>query len=169
MDEKGEVAKENLENIGVGYQNAVALICEEGDQYWSRYTALVYMNTAILVTLAAVLNNNGSALIKFGLPPLGILLCLAWKRVLDRSYSFYKYWMYSARELEEKLPPVKTLSRGRAFADGTDVVFCFKTGEFTLPGNKGPRISTLARGTVYLFIVLYVVIFLDVLFRYWCR
>jgi len=93
----------------------------EGNTIWAKFAAMVYSNTILLATLGLVITSQRHAdlcVLKYSLCVLGILFCIAWALLTMRSFDYYKYWILSARELEKHLMPVKTIERGKLFADG---------------------------------------------------
>ena len=86
---------------------------------------MVYANTILLATLGLVATSSRSEDLywfRMALAILGLLLCASWFLLTARSFDFYKYWILSARELEEQhLEGVRTVPRGKTLADGEDV------------------------------------------------
>ncbi len=59
------------------------------------------------------------------MPGAGLALCILWFLLLKRGFDNYNYWVFSAREIEERYlaDAVKTASRGAAFSAGIAVTF----------------------------------------------
>jgi hypothetical protein len=157
-----EDAPPDLANARIGYQQAVNLWIYEGNQVWAKFTALIYANTIVLATIGVVATGNGAArLVPFrvALAILGLVLSVSWIFLTKRSFDYYKYWIFSARELEERyLSPVQVVSRGGRFAEGREVKF-----NVSLPNNecatactnKRPRIAAICYLIIAVFISLY--------------
>jgi hypothetical protein len=66
------------------------------------------------------------------MPVIGIALCWLWFSIAKRGFDFYKYWIFSARELEEQYlsHPIQTLSL---------VVASSRTGERSISGSEARR------------------------------
>ena len=153
-------------NFREGYSTAIALWAYEGNTIWAKFTAMVYANTILLATLGLVITSNRSAqlvVLRIALAALGLGLCIAWVLLTVRSFDFYKYWILSARELEERLVgPVPTVSRGAGFADGREITF--RTREPQL--HQLRRLSRLAKveTVTYCIISVFAVVYLLTMF-----
>jgi phosphate/sulfate permease len=130
------------DNVRAGYQSAVNLWAYEGGLCWARFNVMLMANSIIL-TVSGITANQGNrlSLILKVMPIVGLVMCVAWFLLISRAFSYYKYWVMSARELEERLEDaaVKTVSRGATFAAGEEV-------SFILGGSETKyRMSWLAR------------------------
>ena len=115
-----------LENARIGYQAVVSLWVYEGSLIWARFNAMLVANGIILATIGVILSSDR-------VPPelviapsvLGFFLCVVWSVMVALGFDWYKYWIWSARELEEQFisDPVKTASRGGDFAERKQVTF----------------------------------------------
>jgi hypothetical protein len=100
---------------------------------------------------------------------IGFLLCIIWYLIIKRGLSYERYWVYSAREIEEQFLsiPLKTISRGGTYSDGECVFLGKKEGivtkEFPLqikPRILGKTIRTglLINSTILIFTVVHFLI-----------
>ena len=98
-----------------GYMAAITLWTYEGNQIWSKFTAMVYANTIIFTILGLVITSDKNfPVLQWGLPFIGMILCIAWFLLTKRGFEYYRHWILSARELEvgHLYPPVHTVSAG---------------------------------------------------------
>jgi len=165
MAKQDEVKKSTdqvkIENARVGYQVATNLWIYEGETLWSKFNALLVANSIILGSIGISMTASSRLVVfSMGMPIIGIILCGLWFLLTKRSFEFYVYWIFSAREIEERYlkGSVQTISRGGKFADGEKV-------EITIGGERKQR---LMRGwgrlfrikwTSYLIIGLFFVIY----------
>ncbi len=152
------------ENARVGYQSAVNLWIYEGTQIWVKFTAMVYSNTIVLATVGIVMTSprwKDLPILTIALAILGIIFCVCWYILNKRSFAYYKYWIWSSRELEEKyLKPVQTVSRGGEFADGKEALF--NIGGKDLPhqckGIEKFRVEIVSNIIIFIFVLMYLTI-----------
>lgn len=111
------------EDARVGYQVAVNMWNYEGQILWSKFNAFLIANSILLGGTGLAL-SEGTTLGACGsfvkvMCIAGILLCVIWFLLMERSWGCYRYWIFSAREIEEKFMSgaVQTISRGGEFAD----------------------------------------------------
>lgn len=114
-------ATEQIErdNARTGYQAAISLATFEGNIVWARYGLMLLAHTIILsaVGLASNASQPAKGVILIGLSLVGLMLCALWWTVNDVGFRYFFYWMFSARELEERyLGPTQTLGRGLPLA-----------------------------------------------------
>ncbi len=157
--------QDTLEEIKVGYQKAIDLWTYEGQLIWARFNAMLVANTIIVTILGFFANKKTTPhSITIVLSTSGVLLCLTWYVMMKRGFSYYKYWIFSARELEQQLSALKTVSRGGAFAEGKPVSFEFDGRTHTLRmGYFGRRadIERLSSLTVLVFLTLFGLAFIQ--------
>ena len=115
-----------MDDVRCGYQTAVDMCIYEGELIWARYNAMLVANTLIITAIG--LSFAGATrlwLLSIVLPVVGIVLCWMWFIFAKRGADYLYYWVWSARELEQKLSnaAVKTFSRGAEFAAGRPVTF----------------------------------------------
>lgn len=154
------------ENAKIGYQATIDLWSYEGQLIWSKYNALLVANSIVLAVIGLSFNSpNLSSLILVGMPISGVLLCITWFLLTKRGFDNYKYWIFSARELEEKYlnPPVKTVSRGGHFTEGKKVLIEIDNK------NKNYQMSYISRKlkaewSSYLVIGIFAVMYFLILF-----
>lgn len=96
------------ENARVKYSAVLNLKASEGEIQWSRYNAMLVVNTLIIgfIGLSYKEDLTFSWLIKSLLvfvPILGILLCRIWYQMTDRGFMWTKYWMLKANEIENEI------------------------------------------------------------------
>ena len=151
----------NIENIRMGYQAATNLWIYEGTQIWSKFTAMVYANTIVILIIGVVIAYTGQknlSVLHVFLCFLGLALCFLWYFLTKRSFSYYKYWIFSARELEEKLQPVKTISRGANLSKKGGVSFEFETGTKENLQTRTLRIEWIVNIMILVFVVMYILL-----------
>ena len=92
-----------MENARVGYQVASNLWIYEGGTLWSKFNALLVANSVVLSALGLSMSAASPLRVfSIGMPVVGIILCVMWFLLTERSFRFYKYWIWSAREIEEQ-------------------------------------------------------------------
>lgn len=153
-----------LENARVGYSNAIALLAFEGTLVWARYGLMVLVHTIILtaIGLTSGTPQPARAVTLVGLSLVGLVLCVVWWLVNDLGFRYFLYYLFSARELEERyLSPVRTLSKVIFLEHGKMETISLE-GENYLPTIKGVGRSRMVRasnvvivliGTLYLALV----------------
>lgn len=132
------------QNARVGYRAAVNLITYEGEGVWARFNVMLVANSIIMAVIGSALTSERVLpVLTVCLPIAGVLLCAWWFVLLKRGFDYRRYWILSARELEERYlaNPVKTLSRGGVFADDDEEPVSFIIGGETRPY----RMSRLGR------------------------
>src|SRR3989339_74221 len=153
-----------VENARTGYNTAINLWIYEGTLIWNKFTAMVYANTILLITIGVIITGNRwreLCLILFVLCFLGIILCICWYIMNKRSFKFYKYWIMSARELEEQyLEPIKIISRVGDYADNKEVKISLDTGDMHLiiKGMAKRKVENVVNVIICIFIFVYIVI-----------
>jgi hypothetical protein len=120
--------KDTIENARVGYQVAVSMITSESDAFWSKFNTLLLANSIVLPAFVLTLtlqSSNISKILLIGLPLLGIVLCIFWFSIINRSYGYVKYWTISAHEIEEQYlkGTFNIFRRGADLSDGKTVYF----------------------------------------------
>lgn len=94
-----------FENSRVKYQAALSLFASEGQIQWSRYNAMLVVNTILvgLITLNRDFNFPKFFQILFLLAPIfGFILCILWHRMTDRGFVWMNHWIYEANKLEDQ-------------------------------------------------------------------
>ncbi len=111
------------------YQKAIDLQIFEGSVNWSRFGTMLTAQIILVAVIAlSVQQHFFDKLRLFGhpiLPVIGILLCVVWWEMTSRGYSWFTYWVLSARELEDKIgnEDIQILKRGERFRDNKVVEF----------------------------------------------
>jgi len=130
------------ENALAGYQVAIDLWMNQGNQGWARFSVMLVVNSIIIASIGLVgTSQRQQPLLLFLLPIAGLLICAIWFILIRRESAYSDYWVMSARELEEKFlsDPVEIISRGGLFAEG-------KTVSVEIGGEPIElRMNTLAR------------------------
>lgn len=123
---KTQLKEPNLpeEDARVGYQVAVEIAYNYATIIWSIFNAMLLANS--IVVAGAILLFTGKdkfPIFKALLPLAGLVLCAIWFLLSKRTQEQARYFIYSAREIEEQhlVPTVKTVSFGGEFADGKSV------------------------------------------------
>jgi hypothetical protein len=156
-----EPKSEADEATRIGYEIAVNLWTYEGGLCWSQFNAMLVANSIVVAVLGfAAASQKSLLIISYGGPFLGMALCALWIVLVARGFSVMKYWIWSARELEGKLPldVVKTVSRGAIFAMGRPVTFMFDGQPHTHQLSWIARRNTAQR-TAKLIIAIFVALY----------
>jgi len=166
--------KERIENARVGYEVANNLWSMANQNYWEVYNALLVANSILLASIGWIFSKDGDRFLAYLsfviIPIVGIAICTIWFFISHRSSVYYRYYLFSARELEEKYlsDPVKTLSRGGKLLKGEPVDFLFRGDEkktekiWILPETNTTWYSYFIIG---LFALIYLIVFFYGLFR----
>jgi len=112
------------ENARVGYQAAINLWTFQGAEIWARFNVMIVANSIFIGVMGLnIIDSSPIPFLTLGLSLGGIIICVAWFLLMKRSHEYQKYYLYSARELEERylFKSVKTVSDGRTFANGDEV------------------------------------------------
>ncbi len=154
------------EDARVAYQAAVAMACAEAGTVWSKFTAFIYANTIILLTMGLALGSNADKfrVLATILGVLGVALCAGWHQLNRLSFAWFAYWVKSARSLERHLGANLTYENGATLSQGNTIRMAYlgESENFTLP--KGPKIRTISALVILAFVVAYVVIVVSL----WC-
>jgi hypothetical protein len=109
----------------VGYQVAVDLWTNEGQQGWTMFSGMLVVNGLIIaiIGLAIEAKEPLKLLLASILSILGLSLCCIWWVFERRAVQYSDYWVGCARELEEKYlsDTLSIVSRGGLFAEGETV------------------------------------------------
>lgn len=154
------------EDARAAYQAAVAMACAEAGTVWSKFTAFIYANTVILLTMGLALGSNADKFRALGtiLGLLGVALCAGWHLLNRLSFAWFAYWVKSARSLERNFGANLTYANGATLSQGKTIrmEYLGESENFALP--KGPRIRTISGLVILAFVVAYFVIVLSL----WC-
>ena len=159
------IYEQELENARVGYQVAASLRTSRAEELWSQFNAFVTANSIILA--AAVITIGSPAptpVLSIGMPVVGLVLCALWSVLHVRGVAYVRYYLLSARELEEQFlsGSVRTLSRGGQLAEGEAI-------ELLLDGQQRPRRMDFlgrvlrVRTVAYLVITVFAIMYVSIL------
>lgn len=96
------------EDSRVKYQSALERSAYEGSVLWSRYSAILIVNTIFIAIIGfsyskefdkTILQNYLFRIIS---PILGLLLCYLWYQVTNRGFIWMTHWIVEAAKIEEK-------------------------------------------------------------------
>jgi hypothetical protein len=158
--------QDEIESARIGYEVATNLWIYEGETFWSKFNSLLVANSIILGSIVLLMTvTDRLRILNLGMPIIGIILCFVWSIITRRGLEYYRYWIFSAREIEERFlkGSVQTVSRGGDFADGKEVEI--KIGDKNKPFkmSRYGRLLKVER-TSYLIITLFAVLYLALLF-----
>ena|GEM_PF-1571842 len=135
--------RKKLEDARIGYQAAIDLWAYVGEENWSRFNAMIFANSVIIALIGlAIINTKPELLISLILSIFGLFLCATWFIIMRRGFDYQKYYMMSAREIEEKFlsNTLITVSRGGPFGNGEPVSLRITDIPITLQMNQWSRI-----------------------------
>jgi hypothetical protein len=115
------------DNARMGYQTAIQLMTQEGQLVWSGATAfapilIMLLAGAVLDKLPFIQDPKMMAIINFIASLIGMSASYVWWSATARSRRIHKYWIACARDFELELEGVKTLTNGKALAEGGKVI-----------------------------------------------
>ena len=96
------------EDAIVKYQSALDRSAYEGNVLWSRYSAILIVNTIFIAIIGFSYSNEFDGtilqnyLFKIIAPILGLILCYLWYQVTNRGFIWMTHWIVTARKIEEK-------------------------------------------------------------------
>jgi hypothetical protein len=156
----GGVVMENpdLENSRTAYEVASSYASMFAESFWSVFNAMIVANSIVVIGLGIVYGKN--SILKIFLNIIGIVLCILWFLLMQRHREMERYYILSAREIEQDFGRIQTLSRGATFSHGESV-------EIKIPNLPPQRLSFLARlmrGKVYSYVIVLMFILFYVMF-----
>lgn len=113
----------DLENARVKYSAVLSLKASEGDIQWSRYNAMLVVNTIIVGFIGFAYNREFDFPFFFNIlfwftPLLGLLLCYAWHQMTKRGFMWTKFWMDTAYRIEGQIDgDINPVQEGRELRD----------------------------------------------------
>ncbi len=119
----------DLQKAMLGYETAIQLWAAEIQNRMSHYNAMLVANSLILAAVGFSYQTTGFYQpIKLLLVALGIVLCIIWYLSEKRAIEKAVFWLYSAKEIEEKYfsDVFSTLTRSTLFRDAKPVTFLFE-------------------------------------------
>ena len=156
-----------IQRVLVGYQVAVDLWMNQGNQAWAKINTMLVVNSIIIASIGFTEVSAGQqSLFTLFFPITGILICVIWFVHVRRDAAYSDYFVMSARELEEKhlASSVQTLSRGGDFSDGKIVEVEIHRGSRKMQMNLLARLMS-ARAAATWTIVILVLLYLSILIR----
>jgi hypothetical protein len=123
------------------YHAALQSLIFEGQAFWTRITAFVLLNSALLVARSALPQGPGDHWIRISVAVLGSASALLWGHSAVRAHYIRTYWLTVLRDLEQRLdmgPSGPFTGRERFLAGGHS----------RLPGGEELQLPRLARGNV---------------------
>ena len=101
----------------------MGLMAQDSETIWARFNVMIVANSIIVAAIVVLLTSRLLLpLVTTILPFVGFIICLMWYLMMHRAFDYQLYLKRSALELEQRyLRPVKTIARGRMFADGNEV------------------------------------------------
>lgn len=137
---EGEKEKENKEDIRVGYRLATDLWTYTDQHFWSMFNAMLLANSILITPIGWLFAADTpidqsllSFLCFYVIPLLGIILCFIWFIMTHRAACYRRYYIFTARQLEEKyltsIADINILSRAGAIQLGEPIEFSFKNEE----------------------------------------
>lgn len=108
MADNKKLERDELENARVKYQGAISIHNSQGEIQWTRYSAMLVINTVLIGLLGFAYSSNFRFpfLLKllFLLTPIfGIFLCNLWWKISNKGFFWIDHWLGQARELESYL------------------------------------------------------------------
>jgi hypothetical protein len=113
----------------------------EGQAFWTRITAFVLLNSALLVARSALPQGPGDHWIRISIAALGLVSALLWGHSAVRVHYIRTYWLTVLRDLERRLDmgPTGPFTGRERFLSG---------GHIQVPGGEELRLPWPARGNV---------------------
>lgn len=115
--------KEDLENTRLKYSAVLSMKASEGEIQWSRYNAMLVVNTIIIVLIGFEYGGEKTFPDFFHylfqlIPFLGLLLCYAWQQMTSRGFRWTKFWMERAYDMEFQISGlINPVQEGRRLRD----------------------------------------------------
>jgi hypothetical protein len=168
---EGEREKENKEDIRVGYRLATDLWINTDQHFWSMYNTMIVANSILIASVGWLFSTDHprdpdllSLLSYYVIPILGLILCSFWFIMAVRAATYRRYYIFTARELEEKYLNVNILSRGGKIQTGEPI-------EIELRNEPKPRLKMPYIGrfhdtwSSYIIISLFSIVYLIILIK----
>jgi len=117
---------EELKDARSKYQASVNLFMSEGQIQWSRYSAILVVNT-VLIGLIGFRYSTGikfpnSLTVVFDLTPIfGLLLCYWWLRMTERGFTWMNFWTSQANRIEDQIDgEINPVQNGKEFKSNVE-------------------------------------------------
>ena len=159
-DDKEKDQKETIENARVGYQAAISMHNTENQEIWNRNMVMTIAQSIFVVAIFNIISKEESIIYYGILSFVGFIICIIWFLIVRNSFYHKKYWVMSARELEEThlSEPVKTTSRGGKFSDGEEVVLTIDKKPYPMHKSFNIKGETLSYMLIAIFAIMYFII-----------
>lgn len=118
QEEKNQKMTNSVDNVRVGYQSAVEMWAHCGDEVWARFNVMLIAHSIIVaIGGSALLRTPRLTLLTIVVSIAGFLLCILWAIMMERAFAYQNYYLFKARELEEKgyIEPINAISQGKDF------------------------------------------------------
>jgi len=127
--------------LNARYQVALQNYVYEGQVYWTRISAFVLLNSALLVARNALPAGPADGAIRLGTGLLGIIATLTWAHTAARAHHVNAFWLGLLAELEGQLGNADSapFTRRARYLAGQPV---------RLAGGRGLQLPWYARGNV---------------------
>lgn len=115
-----------LEIAKLGYETAIQLWAAENEGRHEEYNAMLVANSLILAGIGfSYQTTSFYPPVKYFLPIVGLIICLAWYMSGKRASERISNWIYCAREIEGKFfhGVFKHLYNGHLFGTGKAIEF----------------------------------------------
>lgn len=153
--------EQQAETAYVGYQVAVSLWSHAGNEVWTRYNMMLVANSIIIAVIGVALSaQRNLSLLTASMSATGIVLCIAWYLITKRGFAYQVYYLFSAREIEEKYlnNTIQTMSRGGPFGHGKPVELLIDSKPMKFQMDRASRLLSAQKGaylTVLVFVIIY--------------
>ena len=146
------------EKYKIGYSGAMDMTSLEGKMIWSAFQALMGAN-AVVVTLvgAAMKVYQEEEWLPRVMVLFGICVCIIWFLTLTRQFSYYRYWIAWARELERQslAPQIEMFGKGKEYGEGSGVNLGGQDLRMSWFGRVF-RVQWLMSVVIFMFLLLYI-------------
>ncbi len=98
---------QEMENTRLKYSSALDTHNSEGQIQWTRYSAMLIINTALIALIGFAYGKDSPRLAKliflFVPPIFGLIICGYWMGMSKRGFYWTRHWLNMARDLENDL------------------------------------------------------------------
>jgi len=99
---KGDNESEEWANARLGYETALTFSMHMGNEVWSQFNIMVITNSIFIAVIGLSLTTDTIRNLGLIIAIIGILVCYFWLNMFNRSSGYCWYYLYVARQLEEK-------------------------------------------------------------------
>jgi hypothetical protein len=135
------VSADSDQRLEIQYSAGIQNLVFEGQAFWTRITAFVLLNSALLVARSALPTGAQDRWIRFSIALLGAVSTLLWAHSGLRSHYLRRYWLASLRDLERRM------GIGSSGPFSAEMQF-LEERQVTLSSGESLRFPLLAQGTV---------------------